>query len=74
MRCNGFLLIFPKPPDLLKEQRFSKIPALPLKSFWLEIFKIILVFKNQAFRGAWVAQSVEHLTLDFGSGLDLMGL
>ena len=24
-------------------------------------------------RGAWVAQSVKHLTLDFGSGRDLMG-
>ena len=24
------------------------------------------------FRGAWVAQSVEHPTLDFGSGHDLM--
>ena len=23
------------------------------------------------FRGAWAAQSVEHLTLDFGSGHDL---
>ena len=28
-------------------------------------------FKNKKMRGAWVAQSVEHLTLDFGSGHDL---
>jgi len=27
--------------------------------------------KNSLMRGAWVAQSVRHLTLDFGSGHDL---
>ena len=27
--------------------------------------------KNKPLRGAWVAQSVKHLTLDFGSGHDL---
>ena len=26
--------------------------------------------KNAELGGAWVAQSVEHLTLDFGSGCD----
>ena len=28
-------------------------------------------FKNHNLVGAWVAQLVEHLTLDFGSGHDL---
>ena len=28
------------------------------------------LLEMQAFRGAWVAQSVKHLTLDFGSGHD----
>ena len=28
-------------------------------------------FKNGGFQGAWVVQSVEHLTLGFGSGGDL---
>ena len=30
-----------------------------------------LIIKNLIRRDAWVAQSVEHLTLDFGSGHDL---
>ena len=29
-------------------------------------------FRNAQSRGAWVAQSVEHVTLDFSSGHDLM--
>ena len=32
----------------------------------------IFVVEVQKMRGAWVAQSVEHPTLDFGSGHDLM--
>ena len=31
-----------------------------------------LLVKKHRFRGTWVAQSVEHLTLDFGSSHDLM--
>ena len=30
--------------------------------------------KNRSLRGAWVAQSVKHPTLDLGSGHDLMVL
>ena len=30
-----------------------------------------MAFKNHMVRGAWVAQSVKHLTVDFGSGHDL---
>ena len=33
---------------------------------------IILYYRQVYFRGAWVAQSVKILTLDFGSGHDLM--
>ena len=28
---------------------------------------------NILFRGSWVAQFIKHLTLDFGSGHDLLG-
>ena len=30
------------------------------------------MFKSEHFGGAWVAQSLKHLTLDFGSDHDLM--
>ena len=31
-----------------------------------------VTYKNHAIRGAWVAQSFKHSTLDLGSGHDLM--
>ena len=31
----------------------------------------VVLFKRMLLRGAWVAQSVKHPTLDFSSGLDL---
>ena len=34
----------------------------------------LLVFKKSLIWGIWVAQSVEHLTLGFGSGDDLIGV
>lgn len=37
----------------------------------MSFFKLHL--KHSLFRGASVAQSVKHLTLDFGLGPDLMG-
>ena len=33
--------------------------------------KLMFAFKSLKIRGTWVAQLVEHLTLDFSSGLDL---
>ena len=33
-------------------------------------YKVKWLFKNETSRGAWVAQSVELLTLDFSSGYD----
>ena len=49
------------------------ISALPKLRFLLSQRTNVL---KTFFRGAWVAQSVEHLTLDFGSGHDprVMGL
>ena len=34
--------------------------------------QVYSILKKRTSRGAWVAQSVEHQTLDFGSGHDLM--
>lgn len=35
------------------------------------IFSVYNHYQNKLERGAWEAQSVEHLTLDLNSGLDL---
>ena len=43
--------------------------------YWVAIKVISFVYflKDRNLRGAGEAQSVEHLTLDFGSGHDLSG-
>ena len=37
----------------------------------LSVCEIIKYQRYQIFRGSWVAQSIEHSTLDLGSGLHL---
>ena len=56
MQC--FLFICLCPTSAFKSE--TVCPTLP--KYNLKSFK---------YRGAWVAQSVKHLTLDFGSGHDL---
>ena len=45
--------------------------VLKLEIFFNELIVNYCPFKVKKFRGAWVAQLVKHLTLDFGSGHDL---
>ena len=37
----------------------------------VNLYILYFLFKNRLTRGIWMAQSVEHPTLDFGSGHDL---
>ena len=45
--------------------------SLATKSVFSIMYDIECPFKNCSFQGAWVAQSVKQLTLDFGPGHDL---
>ena len=47
------------------------ILTIHISSVEKDLFKSFGHFKIGLFGGTWVAQSVEHPTLDFGSGRDL---
>ena len=67
MLRSFYFLVFTS-PDICRNN-FGKLPnhASQRKTIKLRNLKIYMLLK-----GAWMAQSVKRLTLDFGSGHDLM--
>ena len=63
---------YPHSPSLALPNSQDSHPGL--RAQWPRIMasSLWLLVKKLPFRGAWVAQSVKHPTLDFGSGHDLL--
>ena len=86
VKCLNFCL---KEADTILEvsvsrQSFKRVPGVRgyyrhtwriwnLKTMCFPEFQLTSIFKHCRSRGTWVAQSGEHLTLDFGSAHDLIG-